>query len=321
MVDTRSQDLLARLESLGEVSQSQALSLVDEIYSDGIVSQGEADGLFALNRQLKGSDAQWERRFIEAISDFLLGPMAQPRGWVSDEGADWLIGAISHTAGPPRDSEIDLMVVLCRKADGVPCRLSRFALTTVADTIRRMGHANAWNVERLRQILHAPAGEEGLWVSRFEANTLFALNDSIAFANNDRAWNDLFARAIANHLLAAAHPAPESAEDALRRQQWLSDTTRSTRRVLSAMVSSFSEDDWFARITADPDKAVAARNALKADAASRGAEITQEESRWFMKRLGWNRPEDSTISPAERALVSFLNKEVPGFTRGLAVAS
>lgn len=321
MVDKRSRKLLSHLHALGEVTQAEALDLVNEIYADGVVSKGEAEGLFDLNRRLDGGDPDWHRRFIEAISDFMLGPMAQPKGWVTNDGAAWLTGQIAKRGQTPSDIEIDLLVTLCRRAEGMPLALSRSALLAVSGVIQRMGFANAWNVERMRQLLHAPAGEEGLWVSRFEANTLFETNDAIAFAHNDSAWNDLFARAIANHLLAAAHPAPDTAADALRREKWLADTRPSAQRLLGQIVSSIGEGDWFARITSDPSKAVEARNALIEAAAREGAEITPDESSWLLKRLGWAKEGEEQVSPAERALIAFLNREVPGFTVGLAAAA
>ena len=73
--------MMASVEKLGEVSEAEALRIVNETYKDGIVSRGEAEALFRMNDVLKTTDVEWASRFQEALKDFLL-TREPPEGWV-----------------------------------------------------------------------------------------------------------------------------------------------------------------------------------------------------------------------------------------------
>lgn len=166
----------------------------------------------------------------------------------------------------------------------------------------------------MRRALFAPAGEGAIWVTREEATVLYLTNDAIAFAKNDPAWNDLFARAIANHLLAAAHPSPMSESEALERERWLGEGA-DVGDFLAKITNGFAEGSWFEKVSYNTDKAADARMAAREAALREAEQVDDEENAWFLKRLGW----DKKISPAERALVDFLKQEAPGFADGIAV--
>jgi hypothetical protein len=183
--------------------------------------------------------------------------------------------------------------------------------------MRSQGLATAAEVERLRRVLFASAGLGAVWVTREEAEALFALNDAIGFAVNDASWNALFSRAIANHLMSVAHPTPDNVAEALRRETWLAAPAEGVGGLFAAMIGSFAQPGWFARVMHDPKKAEAARLAAREAAAASAATVNAEEEAWFLRRLGWNK----RISPAERALVDFLRAEAPGFVNGLALAA
>lgn len=307
---------LARFAKLGEMSEAEARRIVNEVYSDGIVSRREAEALFRLNELLSESDPLWDARFEEAIKDYLL-TREPPAGWVTDDEADWLLGQVSADSAAPSLPEIDLLLSVLRYAEGAPLSLSRFVLKAVSDRIKSNGQANSDMVERMRRVLNAPAGEGNVWVSQFEARVLFETNDAIAFAKNHKSWNDMFARAIGNHLMARSHPDPLTEAKALSREQWLEESSGGVGGVFGRMAASFADGSWFQKITYDGRKAAEARMAAN-DAALRQAEkITSEENAWFMKRIG----ADDSISPAERALLDFLSREVPGFTHGLTIAA
>ncbi|MEO0550158.1 MAG: hypothetical protein AAFZ91_09565 [Pseudomonadota bacterium] len=310
------QVVLARFAKLGEMSESEARRIVNDVYSDGIVSRGEAEALFRLNDMLSASDPLWDTRFEEAIKDFLL-TREKPEGWITDEEADWLTAQISHEGAAPSAREIDLLLHVLRYAEGAPLSLSRFALEAVSARIKANGQASFEMVERMRRVLYAPAGEAAVWVSQHEAMVLFETNDAIAFAKNHASWNDLFARAVGNHLMARSHPNPVTESQALARERWLEEKSGGIGGMFAGMAASFSDGTWFQKITYDPRKAAQARMAAD-DAARREAEkITAEENKWFLRRIG----ADDKISPAERALIDFLSREVPGFTHGLAIAA
>src|SRR6056297_2259133 len=116
-MDQETTIMLARVAKLGEISEAEALRIVNETYKDGIVSRGEAEALFRLNDTLKATDPQWSSRFHEAMKDFLLTREA-PEGWITDEEAEWLMQQIHFDAEQPSLSEIDLLLELLRHAEG-----------------------------------------------------------------------------------------------------------------------------------------------------------------------------------------------------------
>ena len=314
-MDRDVQVMMSRVARLGEMSESEAHRIVNQVYEDGIVSRGEAEALFRLNEMLAHTDPEWTARFIEAVKDYVL-TREPPVGHVTTEEADWLIARVEEGDARPSLDEIDLLLAVLRHANGAPENLGNYTVKAISKHIQSDGYAKLELVERMRQALYAPQGAGGIWVTQKEAFALFETNDAIAFAKNDPAWNDLFARAIGNHLLARAHPSPQSEEEALAREVWLSDDSSGVGGFFARMGGSIGEG-WFEKVTHDPGRAAQARMAA-AEAAERAAEtVTTEENAWLMKRLGW----DARINPAERALLDFLKTEAPGFAQGLAVAA
>lgn len=315
-MDQETQIIMARVAKVGEMTESEAHRIVNEIYSDGIVSRGEAETLFRLNETLTATNPEWGSRFREALTDFLITREA-PEGWVTDEEAEWLLAQVHNDGAHPCLEEIDLLIDVLRKADGVPEKLAHYTLDAIAHRIVEAGKATQALVERARFALFAGAGDGGLWVSKHEASVLFKTNDAIANADNDPSWNDMFARAVGNHLMARAHPEPKSIEDALAREAWLKDTSVNPGGLFARMGASFFSGSWFAAITHNSRKAEKARLAA-AEAATREAEnVTDVEGEWLLANVN----NDSKVSPAEQALIDFLRAEAPGFAEGLANAA
>ncbi|MEQ8557006.1 MAG: hypothetical protein RIB03_01715 [Henriciella sp.] len=315
-MDSEMQLLMARIAHLGEIGEAEARRIVNEVYRDGVVTREEAEALFRLNEQLADRDPVWVERFIEALKDFLLTREA-PQGWISDDEASWLMKVIGRDGHVESESEIDLLLELLRYAEGAPEELSRFCLEAISHRIIENGVANEAMSERMRRILSAPGGEAGLWVSRHEAIVLFRTNDAIAEAPNAKSWNNVFAKAILNHLLSAAHPEPDTEADALAREAWLEDNKASVGGFFSKMVNAFTSGSWFDKVSYDAEAAARARYMAKEVATKTGKQIIEEESKWFLRRLGW----DKTVSPAERTLIELLKSEAPGFARGLREAT
>ncbi len=313
MPEAMERALLQRIVALGQATRSEAEERISEVFRDGLVSRAEAESLFAVTPKFTRESESWNARFIGAVCDYVLKHEA-PENWVSDEEADWLVSLISKRAGGPLDVDLELLLALLRTAEGAPPRLGLFALQTVCDHIVAKGNAQDEDVERVRRAVYAQASDGAIWVTREEAGTLFRTNDRIANARNAKSWSELFARAIGNHLLAAAHPDPITEADALAREKWLNTPGGG---ILENLSSAFTAEGWFERVTFDPQKAARAREAARDAAARAGAELMGEESDWFLRRLGW----DAKTSPAERALVDFLNREAPGLTAGLAAVA
>jgi len=247
------ENLMSKVADLGRMSEQEARKIVNEVYDDGVVSRAEAEALFDLNNKLSGADQLWDDRFREAIKDYLLTVEA-PIGWVTDEECQWLIERISKDGRISLETELDLLLDVLRYADGAPRELGLFTLKSICDYAKAETHIDSATVERLRRALYAPGGDGAIWVTRDEAVCLFELNDSVGRSKNDTSWNDLFARAIGNHLMAAAHPSPVSEQDALSREKWLKARSVGVAGFFGAATKSMADGTWFDKIAYDPEK-------------------------------------------------------------------
>jgi hypothetical protein len=314
-MDQGFEGLLAQISTVVKLSEADAHRVATDMYRHGIFSLTDAEALFRLNFTTAGTDPAWDRLFIAAMKEFVL-VQSDPKNWVTEDETDWLIENIKRDTTGPIASEVDLLLQIIRYAEGVPERLGYFALQMACARITHAGKASPEDVERVRRALIVPAGESQSWISGPEAELLVRTNDAIGFSVSDPSWNDLFARAISNHLMARAHPEPSSEQSLLSRDHWVGDMRPEPGTFLEHARTGVSDDGWFEPISQDEKKADAARSVAR-QAALREANIgTDDETSWFLKRLEL----DKSVSLAERALIDFLKLEAPGFTQGLAVA-
>lgn len=291
------------------IGDAEVLNLRRQVWSDGRISPDEAAQLFALN---DGADPanDWADFFVEAMCDYLIG-RGQPRGYVTDADADWLIHHIGRDGRVDSHAELELIVKLLERADFVPERLKQFALATIEQTVmtgagptRRGGAIEPGRVDDsevalLRRLLFAPAGDGPAKVSQAEAEMLFRVKDATLGADNSAEWPRLFVQAIANHLMAHQDYVPPSREQAERLERpyqanpgrILAGLGRDVASLREAKVAMYGDDDT--RI-AKHDRAVAA------DAA-----VTPVEIYWLDRLLD----ADGKRDPLEQALLDFLAAE------------
>ncbi|KCZ88835.1 hypothetical protein [Hyphomonas johnsonii] len=315
-MDQGFEGLIAQITSVVKVSESDAQRLGAELYRAGVRCLSDADGLFAINRTLAGTNVIWDRLFVAAIKDHVLSN-TEPKHWVSDEDAMWLIDHVSRDGEAPLASEVDLLLQVIRYAEGASERLGRFVLQAACARITAAGAASREDVERVRRALIVPATDQPMWVTGSEAEILVQTNDSVAFALNDPSWNDLFARAISNHLVARAHPDPAAAQRLLARETCLGDLRPEPGTFFEALTPAFDEGAWFEAISRNSIKAAFARRTAQRWANGDIDLAEDGEADWFLRRVG----PDANISLAERTLIDFLKVEAPGLTQGLAAAT
>jgi len=316
MGDEAEQTVLKRARHLAEMSRAQARKLVDLAFRDGIVTREEAERLFETSAHLGQRDARWDARFIEAITDFLLLHEV-PTGWVSNSEADWLLDRVRGRDGRVGELGLDLMLAVLRKAEGAPDHLAQVVLEAACARIRRAGVADGEDVDRLRRALFAQSSLGGTWITRDEANALFALNDRIGHARNHPAWNDLFARGVANHLMAAAHPDPDSEAEALAREAWLRARPAGIAGIFAQIGRAVAEGAFLEKILHDPRQAARERFIAMRTRQQDAETLNADETAWFMRQVG----RDHAISPAEEALIAFLKAEAPDLTTALVHAA
>ena len=307
-------NLVTAVAKAGRITAEDVLSFRKAFYDDGRIVESEADAIFAANDGCFVTHPSWSAFFTEAMCDYVVHQM-EPHGHVSAENARWLIQRIDGNGKVGTSTELDLLVAILEQAKTVPESLSSYALTQVKHAVvsgqgplrsgksLKPGVVVEADVELLRRILYAYAGGGNIAITTAEADVLFEINDATADADNHAAWNDLFAKAIANHLMFATNHAPVSRTEALRRDTWVDDTTVSTGNFVGAMVKSLR--DIYKVATFSETDAQKARREAYFGAATAAEEISEAESLWLANRI--NR--DGRLSAAERAALLFIKQE------------
>lgn len=287
-----------------DITAEDVIALRRHYFADNAISLREGEELFALGERIGDADClEWHQFFSEAITALLIDQV-EPRGYLSDADADWFIARIKADGHVLIKSEFETLLRVMERAREVPDRLAAFALGLVKDIIlsgdgtaitgekHAPGVVTSADVAALRRTLFVASSEGFNSVTRAEAEVLFDIADATAGANNDPAFDDLFARAVGNHLLSGlGRRAPDRAE-ALRREAWLDER----RPLLSGIAANFRGIVFGKRKTeAAAEPAPAAPTEI----------VTSEEAAWLKSRIH----RDGAVGSAERALLAFLRSE------------
>lgn len=285
------------------IGAEDVITLRRHYFGDDAISLREGEELFALAERIGDTDCrEWHQFFSEAIT-LLLVDQIEPQGYLSDANADWFIARIKADGHVLLKSEFETLLRVMERAREVPDRLAAFALGLVKDvTLNGDGTAitgerhapgvvTGADVDALRRTLFVASSEGFGSVTRAEAEVLYDIADATAGADNDPAFDDLFARAVGNHLLSGAGRRAPDRKEALRRQAWLDE-----RQPLGSAIGATLRGLVFGRREAPVEIA------LPAPATEI---VTSEEAAWLQSRLH----RDGRISGAERALLAFLRSE------------
>ncbi len=300
-----------------------------EIFEDGEADQAEIDAVFRLNDECREKHESWDQLFVDTLTDYFVWK-AVPRGYVDDDKARYLRRQILRNNRIDSATELEALANILHWAEWVPAELAEFVLLAVKESVlepdaaaygrdRRPKVIDAIDIELIKRAVYAPASAGRIRVTRAEADALFDLNDGTVREENAAAWKSLFVYAIGNHLMFPREiPAPPTAEEVLRREQWLKERDGVggfLKKVGSETAKITSET--FGRRRADLEarfslalqainKPVRARD-LEAEARDAGIAlereaVDEEEARWLLGRL--NR--DNTLDDNERALLAFI---------------
>ncbi|NHK28074.1 hypothetical protein FF098_009175 [Parvularcula flava] len=286
------------LTSQGFVSTEDVLRMRRRVFGDQVVDHAEMADLLKLAAVAPDGDTGWQQFMGEAMADFFIR-QAEPRGYMSEENADFLIKCL----GKPwavNGALIDAMVHMVKHAHKVPQKVIEFGLEAIRESVLSDAVIDARDVERIRTFLFAAGGAGNVAITREEAEFLFDLNDAVYSASNDPAWADLFMKAIANHLMAHIGYLPPTRREALRRDAWLknqkADITgffgRMTQGGFRAIIDSYQRQP-------SPQGALNERRALEAEVARK---LSAEETEWLVDRI----KRDGLVNDAEEALVAHL---------------
>ncbi|MBX3520623.1 MAG: hypothetical protein KF835_11475 [Xanthobacteraceae bacterium] len=190
---------------------SDVVSLLREVYPEGVRGRNEAEALIAFDREFTDPAPEWRGFVAEAVADHLLR-RSEPFGVIDDEKADWLMHAIAPRGRIATRGGVQTLIRTVELAPELPVALTAFAIRELwCEVITAEGPAvegrthysrvlDQRDVALLRRILEAGTGA----VSAEEAEALFDLHDAVAGSENDASFDDLFFRAITNYMLGAS---------------------------------------------------------------------------------------------------------------------
>ncbi len=287
-----------------DLTPQDVLAMRQHYFGDNAIALREGDELFAIAALIgDGGCREWHQFFSEAITELLVHQVSPP-GYLSEENARWFMDRIMEDGHVFLKTEFETLLRVMERARRVPDCLAAFGLKLVADVVlsgdgtsvtgerHAPGVVTKADADALRRVLFV-AGSEGFGaVSRAEAEVLFDIADATADADNDPAFDDLFARAVGNHVLCGIGRHAPCPDEARRRETWLDES-----RSLSSGIGSILRGMFGSRTT--PPVESIQRTAF-------GNEIVcSEEAQWLKGRIRRN----GKICNAQREFLHFLSRE------------
>ena len=316
-MDQELAELLARLSQAGRVSDGDVQALREMVWDDDVIPQPVLDALFTLNDRLDVQSETWTQFFVEAVSHFMLHQQ-DPRGFLDDGSAAWLMRRIDRFGGAISPSELELIVSLIEDAEGTPDSLKTYAYHQIEQAIlsgrgpTRDGKTlrpccvDEAEAVMLRRLIYAGGGEGATVVGSAEADLLFRIKDATLNAVNHPAWLRLFVQGVGNHLLSHSDYRPLSRDEAIRLNAEMDSNTPSVagffrrmlpddRRGYGTIVEAFK--------SVFPGKPDPARGEGPVEISSA---LTFEEAGWLKTQIA----ADGEIDIYEKALLTFALEEV-----------
>jgi len=295
----------------GQITADEVLALRRVAWPDGRIDADEADAIFAINDLVADKSPEWTDFLVEAVGDYVLNG-TEPRGYVADVVADWLIARLDHDGRLDSQAELELLVRVLEKAFGTPDRLKAYALAQIERAVltgegptRDGGTLSAGSITEaecklLRRVIFASGGDRPAAVSAAEADMLFRLKDATLGQPHAPEWQRLFVQGVANHLQGWTGGRALSRDRAAELEGFMNDTTTSLGRFFGRMSRVGAAD----LKTAARDVLAFGRAPARDYAGEAGADasVTPPERAWLDGRLD----ADGRTDPLEDALLAFL---------------
>jgi len=294
------------------------LQLRQAIYGHDQLTLADMELVLAVARKAgPQSCPEWTSFFSEALTDYLVHQNT-PCDYIPQEKADWLVSNLSRNGGIGSRAEFAMLIDVMTHALGVPASLSAFALREIKAAIID-GRRNAFHdedhpagvvtrpdVEALRAVLYAAKNGTAEHVTQEEAEALFDIAHATAQAQNDPSFDELFARAVGNYLMAINLDVPDAAE-ALHFEKWL-DEEESLPRFLSGLLHRAPAGGSF-NVLKSPAQAyetdLARRDTAEAARRDESEKIGEPKAAWVIAHL----TRDGALTSSETRLLQFLGAE------------
>ena len=300
-------DIARQAAAEGAITAEDVLALRRAGWADGAIKPDELDALFALNDTLAEPTAEWSDFFVEAVGEFVVNG-TEPRGYVSEANAAWLIARIDRDGALQGMTELELLVRVLERGVNAPEMLKTYVLEQVEQAVltgsgptRRggelsPGHVNAAVATILRRVLFAPAGDGPATVSCAEAELLFRLKDATLGAANALEWKPMFVQGVASYLGGvASRTAQLSRERAAELEAFVADDSTRVAGFLGRMAKGAPKAFGAVFGAKQPE-----RDRLAELCA--GEEVTPEEQEWLDAHV----EADGEVDGYEQALIAFL---------------
>jgi hypothetical protein len=294
----------------GAISADEVLALRRAAWPDGRIDQTEAEAILAINEVVSERSPDWTDFLVEAIGEYVLNG-TEPRGYVADATADWLIARLDHDGRLESTAELELLVRVLEKALGTPDRLKDYALVQVERAVltgegptRDGGALSAGSITEaecklLRRMIFASGGDRPAAVSQREAEMLFRLKDATLGQPHAPEWQRLFVQGVGNYLQGWTGGHAISRDRAARLETFMNDTSSGLGRFFERMTRLGARD-----------LGAAAQDMLSggkpprdyAGEAEAEAALSSPEKAWIDGRI----KADGRIDPLEEALLAFL---------------
>lgn len=293
----------------GVITAEEVLGLRRAAWPDGRIDQTEAEAILAINEVVSTKSPEWVDFLVEAVGEYVLNG-TEPKGYVADETADWLVARLDSDGRLDSAAELELLVRVLEKALGTPDRLKDYALAQIERAVltgegptRDGGTLSAGSITEaecklLRRVIFASGGDRPSGVSQREAEMLFRLKDATLGSPNSAEWQRLFVQGVGNYLQGWTAGRPLSRDRAAHLESFMNDHSSSLGGFFSRM----------SRVSAK-DVRSAAQDLLGSPAArdytgeaGADAALTSPERSWLDGKIA----ADGRTDPLEEALLAFL---------------
>lgn len=305
--------LAEQAQADGRITAGEILGLRRDGWADGRIEPAEAEAIFVLNDHLAERTNEWADFFVEAITEYVLAG-GNPRGFVGEDQADWLIARLDRDGRVDSLVELELLAELFEKAQAVPERLKAYALAQVEQAVLTgagptrdggqlaPGCITPAECRLLKRYIYSFTSDAPGGVSRAEAEMLFRLKDATLGADNAAEWPDLFVKAVANHLMAHNRFQQLSAERARELDSFMNDATPR----LSAFFGRMAKSDLGDNVRQAVGGVLGfGRKGVQRDLAGEVAadqRITESEDAWLQGQVDANHQ----LDVLDKALLKFI---------------
>ncbi|MCC5979204.1 MAG: hypothetical protein JJU21_14165 [Salinarimonas sp.] len=287
-----------------DLTPQDVLAMRRHYFANNAISLREGEELFAIAAMIGDEGCrEWHQFFAEAITELLVHQVSPP-GYLSEENARWFMDRIMEAGHVLLKTEFETLLRVMERARHVPDCLAAFGLKLVSDVVlsgdgtsvtgeqHAPGIVTKADVDALRRVLFVASSEGFGAVSRAEAEVLFDIADATADADNDPGFDDLFARAIGNHVLCGIGRHAPCPDEARRRETWLDET-----RPLGSGIGSILRGMFGSRTT---------QSIQSMQGPAFGDEtVCSEEALWLKGRIRRN----GKVCSAQREFLHFLSRE------------